>query len=213
MTSLLTMEDERQEELDCIAAIFPEILVDPKNPFSVSMEIPVHPTSPVKVLFPASSDGLVPTPPLSTHSGQEGKTAMVPANAVESQNLSYLPSLQLRITLPEEYPEKKAPVFELSATPAWLSRKHLDELQGKGEEMWEEAGRSSVVYGYIDFLQQEAEHAFGFAEGGNLEVPQDFKISLLDYDIKATQAAFEKETFDCGVCLGRQPVWEALCTY
>jgi len=74
-------------------------------------------------------------------------------------------------------------------------------LQGKGEEMWEEAGRSSVVYGYIDFLQQEAEHAFGFAEGGNLEVPQDFKISLLDYDIKATQAAFEKETFDCGVCL------------
>jgi len=213
VTSLLTMEDERQEELDCIAAIFPEILVDPKNPFSVSMEIPVHPTSPVKVLFPASSDGLVPTPPLSTHSGQEGKTAMVPANAVESQNLSYLPSLQLRITLPGEYPEKKAPVFELSATPAWLSRKHLDELQGKGEEMWEEAGRSSVVYGYIDFLQQEAEHAFGFAEGGNLEVPQDFKISLLDYDIKATQAAFEKETFDCGVCLGRQPVWEALCTY
>ncbi|KAH7396044.1 RWD domain-containing protein [Cadophora sp. MPI-SDFR-AT-0126] len=195
------MEDERQEELDCIAAIFPEILVDPSNPYSVSLEIPVHPTSPVKVLFPASSDGFIPTPPLSIHSDQEGKGVPVPANAVESQNLSYLPSLKLRITLPEEYPEKKAPVFELSATPAWLARKHLDELQAKGEEMWEEAGRSSVVYGYIDFLQQEAENAFGFAEGRNLEVPQDFKISLLDYDIKATQAAFEKETFDCGVCL------------
>ncbi|KAK0101236.1 translation termination inhibitor protein itt1 [Cadophora gregata] len=195
------MEDERQEELDCIAAIFPEILVDPNNPFSVSMEVPVHPTSPVKVLFPASSDGLIPTPPLSTHSGHEGKTGPVPTNAVESQNLSYLPSLQLLITLPEEYPEKKAPVFELATTPAWLSRKHLDELQAKGEEMWEEAGRSSVVYGYIDFLQQEAENAFGFAAGRNLEVPQDFKISLLDHDIKATQAAFEKETFDCGVCL------------
>ncbi|KAH7360089.1 RWD domain-containing protein [Rhexocercosporidium sp. MPI-PUGE-AT-0058] len=196
------MDDERQEELDCIAAIFPEILVDPENPFSVSMEIPVHPTSPVKVLFPASSDGLIPTPPLSVHSDQEDHLAPVPANAVESQNLSYLPSLQLRITLPDEYPEKNAPVFELSANPAWISRKSLDELQEKGEEMWEEAGRSSVVYGYIDFLQQEAENAFGFAtEERNLEVPQDFKISLLDYDIKATQAAFEKETFDCGVCL------------
>ncbi|KAH9224199.1 RWD domain-containing protein [Leptodontidium sp. 2 PMI_412] len=196
------MEDERQEELDCIAAIFPEILVDPENPFSVSMEIPVHPTSPVKVLFPASSDGLIPTPPLSVHSDQADQLAPIPANAVESQNLSYLPSLQLRITLPQDYPEKTAPIFELSASPAWISRKALDELQGKGKEMWEEAGRSSVVYGYIDFLHQEAENAFGFAtEGRNLEVPQDFKISLLDYDIKATQAAFEKETFDCGVCL------------
>jgi E3 ubiquitin-protein ligase RNF14 len=70
-----------------------------------------------------------------------------------------------------------------------------------------------VVYGYIDFLQQEAENAFGFAEGRNLEVPQDFKISLLDYDIKATQAAFEKETFDCGVCLGRRLAWKLLYAY
>lgn len=207
------MEDERQEELDCIAAIFPELLVDPENPFSVSMEIPVHPTAPVKVLFPASSDGLLPTPPLSTNSGQEeGASEARPMHIVESQNLSYLPSLQLRIVLPEEYPENKAPMFELSTEPAWLSRKHLDELQSKGEELWEEAGRSSVVYGYIDFLQQEAEHAFGFAKGGrNLEVPQDFKISLLDFDINATQAAFEKETFDCGVCLGPTPCLWSFC--
>ncbi|XMA07951.1 hypothetical protein WAI453_000742 [Rhynchosporium graminicola] len=195
------MEDERQEELDCLTAIFPEILVDADNPFSVSMEIPVHPTSSVQVLFPASSDGLIPTPPLSAHFEQDEKEPRL-AIAVESQNLSYLPSLQLHITLPDGYPESKAPTFKLSATPAWISRKQLDGLEGKGKEMWEEAGRSSVVYGYIDFLQQEAENAFGFAkEGRNLEVPQDFKISLLDYDIKATEAAFEKETFDCGICL------------
>jgi E3 ubiquitin-protein ligase RNF14 len=68
--------------------------------------------------------------------------------------------------------------------------------------MWEEAGRSLVVFGYIDSLQQAAEGAFGFSENEKtLVVPQDFMISLLDYDIKATQAAFGKETFDCGVCL------------
>jgi hypothetical protein len=37
------MEDERQVELDCIAAIFPEILLDPDNPFSASIELPIHP--------------------------------------------------------------------------------------------------------------------------------------------------------------------------
>lgn len=198
------MEDERQEELDCIAAIYPEILVDPDNPFCVSMYLPVHPTTPVKVLFPAFSDGLLPTPPLSVDSGNEVPPAAErPAENVESQNLSYLPPLLLRIILPEDYPAKVAPKFELSTTPAWLSRAHLEELEAKGTELWEEFGRSSVVYGYIDFLQQEAESAFGFAkEGGTLEVAQDLKISLLDHDIKATQAAFEKETFDCGVCLG-----------
>lgn len=70
--------------------------------------------------------------------------------------------------------------------------------------MWEESGRSAVVYQFIDSLQQAAENAFGFAESGKvLEVSQDMKISLLDYDIKACQLAFDKETFECGVCLGK----------
>lgn len=204
MTFCPAMEDERQVELDCIAAIYPEIQFDPENKFSASIELPVHPTNPVKVVFPASSDGLLVTPPPSSNSGQEYEQA--PANNAESHNLAYLPPLQLRITLPDGYPEEQPAKFEISTTPAWLGRSYLDKLQENGESMWEESGHSSVVYGYIDFLQQEAENAFGFAERGKtLEIPQDFKISLLDYDIKATQAAFEKETFDCGVCLGSAP--------
>ncbi|KAE8443377.1 hypothetical protein EG329_001935 [Mollisiaceae sp. DMI_Dod_QoI] len=197
------MEDERQVEMECIAAIFPEILFGHKNPFSATIELPVHPTSSVKVIFPTSADGLLPTPPRSATSGQEDNQPTVRlANNVESHNLSYLPSLELRITLPEGYPEEKPASFQLSTTPEWLSRSYLDELQEHGEQMWEECGRSLVVYGYIDFLQQAAENAFGFSEKGKiLEIPQDFKISLLDYDIKASQAAFDKETFDCGVCL------------
>jgi E3 ubiquitin-protein ligase RNF14 len=203
------MEDEREVELDCIAAIYPEIQFDPKNKFSASITLSVHPTNPVKVVFPASSDGHLVTPPLSANSGQENDHA--PINNAESHNLEYLPPLELRITLPEGYPEEQPAKFELSTTPAWLGRAYLDKLQENGGIMWEESGRSSVVYGYIDFLQQEAKNAFGFAESGKiLEIPQDFKISLLDYDIKATQAAFARETFDCGVCLGSAPLLEAV---
>jgi len=200
------MEDERQTELDCIAAIFPEIEIDPENQFCATIDIPVHPTAPVKVVFPAASDGggaALLTPPGSATSGQEKEdNADGNANNVASHNLSYLPSLQLRITLPEGYPEEKPAKFELSTSPQWISRSHLDDLERTGEQMWEEAGRSLVVFGYIDSLQQAAENAFGFSENGRtLEIPQDFMISLLDYDIKSTQAAFENETFDCGVCL------------
>ncbi|TVY42655.1 E3 ubiquitin-protein ligase [Lachnellula subtilissima] len=195
-------EDERTIELDCIAAIFPEIVLDPENPFSASIELPVHPQNAVKVVFPASSDGALPTPPQSDSSSQvDAESTPEIVTIIESHNLSYLPSLKLHITLPEGYPEEKPPKFEISTSPSWLSQNHLDELQANGERVWEEAGRSAAVYGYIDFLQQSAENAFGFAEGKVLEIPQDLKISLLDWDIKATQAAFEKENFACGICL------------
>ena len=203
------MEDERQVELDCISAIFPEIVLDPEDSFSASIDLPVNPTTSVKVVFPVSSDGdlvdPLPTPPASATSSQkDSEFTASHTNNVESHNLSYLPSLILHIMLPQGYPESKPPKFELSTSPAWLSRACLDEMQESGERMWEESGYNQVVFGYIDFLQQAAENAFGFAkEGRILEVPQDFKIALLDYDIKATQAAFEKETFDCGVCLGK----------
>jgi E3 ubiquitin-protein ligase RNF14 len=197
------MDDERQVELDCISAIFPEIILDPKNPFSASIELPVNPRNPVKVVFPASADGLLPTPPQSETSGEDGQAVLDIANNVESHKLTYLPSLLLHIILPEGYPADCAPKFELSTSPEWLSKSHLEELQASGEHLWEESGHTEVVFGYIDSLQQAAENAFGLGEGKPLEIPQDHKIALLDFDIKATQAAFDKETFDCTICLGK----------
>jgi E3 ubiquitin-protein ligase RNF14 len=200
------MEDERQVEMDCLAAIFPEMVIDSQDPFSASIELPVNPNTPVKVVFPASAEASapsLPSPPLSESSGEGGEPLLQPAQNLESHNLSYLPPLQLHITLPEGYPLERAPVFKLSTAPAWLSRPCLDDLQNNGERMWEEGGHTEVVYGYIDSLQQAAENAFGHSDGKALLVPRDFKIALLDYDIKATQAAFDKETFECGVCLGK----------
>lgn len=193
-------DDERQEEMDCIAAIYPETIFDPQDPFTATIEVPVNPQSPVKVIFPAASDGTIATALINPPPNQDEIANNIPD--LESHNLAYLPSVQLRIALPEGYPAQKPAKFELSTSPLWLSRTHLDELEATGEQMWEEAGRSLVVYGFIDSLQQAAENAFGFAESGKvLEVSSELKISLLDYDIKARQQAFEKETFDCGVCL------------
>ena len=202
------MEDERQVELDCIAAIFPEIVLDPIQPFTATIDLPVNPRNPVKVCFPASTDGAIqipfPTPPLSASSGQEDERIAVDLNNdIESHHLSYLPSLRLHIRLPEGYPTICSPKFDLSTAPAWLSREYLDDLEASGDKMWEEADRSEIVFGFIDSLQQAAENAFGYGEGKVLEIPQDHKIALLDYDINATQAAFERETFDCGICLGK----------
>ena len=197
------MDDERQVELDCIAAIFPELRLDADTPLSATIELPVNPREPVKVVFPASAEGQLHTPPLSEKSGEDGVVAINLVDNVESHNLAHLPALRLHIDLPEGYPTECPPKFELSTSPEWLSRTQLDELQADGERLWEEAGRAEVVFGYIDSLQQAAENAFGHGDGKTLEVPQDYKIALLDYDINATQAAFEKETFDCGVCLGK----------
>ncbi|KAM3073456.1 hypothetical protein ACMFMG_004646 [Clarireedia jacksonii] len=200
------MEDQRQEELDCVAAIFPEIEIDPENPFCASIALSVSPQNPVTVVFPAASDGTQDirhiTPPQSASSGEEGQNGINIENAIESHQLTHLPSLHLRITLPEGYPESQPPKFELSAEPKWLPQSRLSELEGKGQHVWEELGHDLVVFAYIDHLQQSAENAFGFGEEGTiLEIPQDQKISLLDFDIAAKQAAFAKETFECGVCL------------
>ncbi|ESZ90922.1 hypothetical protein SBOR_8694 [Sclerotinia borealis F-4128] len=201
------MEDQRTEEFECVAAIFPEIEFNPTDQFRASIELSVNPRTPVTVAFPTAFDGVLnfPTPPLSTNSGnEEGDDAIYnpQANNTESYELTYLPSLQLHISLPEGYPETEPPKFELSTNPAWLPRARLDKLEADGVRMWEESGHDLVVFAYIDSLQQGAENAFGYGEEGKmLEISQDDKISLLDFDIKAIQAAFNKGTYDCGVCL------------
>ncbi|KAI9650038.1 hypothetical protein NHQ30_000051 [Ciborinia camelliae] len=200
------MEDQRREEFECVAAIFPEIIFDPTDEFRASIELSVNPRKPVTVAFPTASDGVLnlPTPPLSTSSGNEEDDAVnaPQANNTEFHDLTYLPSLQLRVTLPEGYPETEPPKFELFTTPAWLPRARLDELEADGVRMWEEMGHDLVVFAYIDSLQQGAENAFGYGEEGTiLEIPQDDKISLLDFDVKSIQDAFNKGTYDCGVCL------------
>jgi E3 ubiquitin-protein ligase RNF14 len=188
------VEDERQTELSSISAIFPEILLNSDDPFAASLDLAVTPSVPLPVAFPESSGGA----PLAVPSAA-GQVARL-----ETHLLSHLPCLHLEIVLPKGYPAQLPPSFKLSTTPKWLSRAVLDRLESDGERLWEEFGHDQTVFAYIDHLQQASEDAFGVLNDKEyLEVPQDQKLSLLDFNNNAKRAAFEKETFDCGICLGK----------
>ncbi|RFU25871.1 hypothetical protein B7463_g10464, partial [Scytalidium lignicola] len=198
-------DDERRTELDCIAAIFPELAFDPKNPFAASLALPVNPRNAVAVKFAADNsevqaDYRAPLPP-DTNARNQGEENRLEVEEVE--HLSYFPDLQVQITLPDGYPSDVPATFKLSTSPGWLSREYLSELESSALQMWEDTDHCQMVFGYIDSLQQAAENAFGYGEedGRVLQLPQELKIALLDFNIRAKQAAFAKETFECGVCL------------
>lgn len=186
-------DDLRDDELSSLHAIFPELEPDDKNPYSFSIELPVHPAKPVTVTFPAASNADVPA------------AAQIPGGEprVESHELFHLPSVVVRISLPQGYPSEKPPSVSISTSPPWLSKEATRKLEDDGPRLWEEMGRDMVAFTYIDHVQQAADDVFGMVDGnGALEIDPLHKIAVLDYDIEATRAAFAKETFDCGVCLG-----------
>ncbi|KAI1466413.1 RWD-domain-containing protein [Daldinia caldariorum] len=187
-------DDVREVELSTIAAIYPELQIDENDPYKVSIELPVSLASPVTVLFPAATEGAPPVEPV-----QEQLPVVA---AVDSHALSNLPSLQVHIELPEGYPLEKPPRVDISTSPPWLSGDILRKLETDVVDLWKDIGRDQVIFTYIDNLQQASENIFGLVDNkGRLEVGPEHKIAILDYDIKAKQRAFDKETFECGICL------------
>ena len=206
-----SLEDERAVELSTIAAIFPELVFDPADPFTASIDLPVTPPKPFAVQFPPSAGGAVPkgilTPPNSE--GASDDTSVHKETTLEVQNvrhLSHLPPLTLRVTLPHDYPAISPPKFCLESQLSWVPATKLEELRAAGHTIWEDIGRDQTVYAYIDYLQQAAEDCFGLLPSGDdvLDLSKDLEIPLLDYDMKAKRTIFEQQTFECGVCLGRR---------
>ncbi|KAL8421941.1 hypothetical protein RB596_002626 [Gaeumannomyces avenae] len=204
--SLADSDDPRDIELSSLSAIYPEIEPDPANARAFFLELPVKPAQPVKVFFPAPVAATVPDmepgqPPGQPRDNTNGNAIGEPVRE-DSHELSYLPSVRLRISLPDSYPAELPPRVELGAVPSWIPTPRVEELVAECANLWEELGRDSVVFAYIDCIQQLAENAFGVADDeGTLSVDLQHKIAILDYDISAKRAAFERETFDCGVCL------------
>ena len=207
-------EDERTVELVSLAAIYPELVVNPtgSDPFSATIEIQVEPVEPLTIRFP-SADGAPPVRPFtpSTTTIEEITHLVLDENGVTSaplediSRLSHLPALNLRLSLPEGYPAQKPPVFHLESQYSWLPEQKLQELREAGHTLWEEMGRDQVVFSYIDHLREAAERVFDVAQADDqvLEISPDLKVSLLDFDLKAKRTKFERETFECGICLGR----------
>ncbi|BDD61761.1 translation termination inhibitor protein itt1 [Monascus purpureus] len=207
-------EDERSVELSSIAAIYPEIKIDPSFSFKASLSLPVVPSTPLHVYFDSPSDAdftTVLTPPTSVDTSDASLNSAIkggfgssaPNAGRDIHALSYLPPLELEIELPDGYPSEKPPIFNIRIYPQWLTSSRISELLDDGHRLWEEGGKELVVYTYIDHLQQLAETAFGIADSPDGEVlfSRDLKIALLDFNNKAEREKFEQETFECGVCL------------
>lgn len=192
-------DDIRSTELESLKAIFPEIRhPNAEDGFTFEIELPVVPAAPVKVTFPlpsgANNDDVAPHP-------HQARGLEPPAE--DSLHITHLPSLLLLVCLPQGYPSESPPVVQLTTSPSWLPAERLEYLRAEAHRLWAEAGRDLMVYTYIDHVQRAAENVFDAINAdGSLEMDPRHKLAVLDYDIKAKRAAFEKETFDCGVCLG-----------
>lgn len=196
-------EDERKEELSSIASIFPELVTDPNDPYTATLELPVTPIDPLRIFFKPVAEGAPLTPPTSTEQDQDDlgvKPQVRQRVQLDSHDLSHLPPVALRITLPEGYPATQPPNVSVSVSPPWLSQSVLKRLSEESVRLWEEVGKDLVLYTYIVQVQEEAENAFRLA-GSNLQLSSDLKLALLDFDLKTKQEHFDKGTFDCGICL------------
>ena len=209
-------EDERAIELSSISAIYPEIVIDPSNPFSASIVICIEPLEPLAITFSPRVDEAPPdvlTPPIpnsieETHFlGRDFHIQRITSGGLvqDVYLLSHLPPLNLKVRLPDGYPTEKPPIFEVQTESSWLPEVTLEELRAAGHTIWEDMGRWQVVFSYIDFLREAAERSFDLKNhvGELLEMPQNLQIALLDFDYQAKRRKFERETFECGVCLGR----------
>lgn len=209
-------EDERTVELASLAAIYPELVVDDagSDPFYAAISIQVEPVEPLSIRFPSAHAAPPVGPHTPPHSSMEGvfqlaqleigENGLAPTTNEEISRLSHLPALNLRFCLPEGYPTEKPPGICLESQYSWLPEQKLQELREAGRTLWEDLGRHNVVFSYIDHLREAAERGFDMALTDNqvLEISPDLKVALLDFDLKAKRAKFERETFECGICLG-----------
>jgi E3 ubiquitin-protein ligase RNF14 len=201
-------EDDRSIELSSITAIFPEIAIDPSDPFHASLEIPVTPLRPLRISFnqPTVDTQLPQSNGLTTNSAhgaqnKEKATGLTVA-AGELHELEHLPSIKLDLTLPEGYPSQAPPRVFLVADQQWLPRKKLQELEADCARLWEEWGRDQVIFTFIDHIQQQAETAFGLADDEKTAtLPADIKVALLDHNLQVKREIFERELFHCEICL------------
>lgn len=197
-----TDDDVRATELETLEAIYPELCRlsgDNDSKFSFEIEVPVQPADAVTVTFPPAGN-VVQNGVLDGNTPGKG----VGPDGQESLEISHFPPLRLRITLPDGYPETCAPHISITTTPPWLNQDTLKALEQDGPRLWEEMGRDLVAFTYIDHIQRGAEDVFGtINDDGTMNIDPQHKVTVLDYDIKAKKLAFEKGTFDCGICLGK----------
>jgi E3 ubiquitin-protein ligase RNF14 len=160
------------EELDTLQCIYPELIID--NERSAYLEIPVTLHDPLTLV---TSDQL-------PHDGD--------------YLVSHLPPICMSFELPESYPDETPPVVQLHTKLHWMPDSLARALIRTVATLWEEHGRSEMLYAYIAHVQEGAESAFGMKE---LLVTGDMLAALRKFDRIAKVEDFNKGTYECGVCL------------
>lgn len=165
------LDDDRAEELDTLQSIYPELVIDPTKPFAARLDLLVAPTNPLLVTFEHSE---------------------------EVHRIEYLPPLRLEVELPAQYPGGVSPTVTLSTSPVWLPPNTIDKMTREAHFLWEEYSGGQMLFAYVSYLQESTETTFGLSE---IKLPSSLKDELLEYDKRTKQERFDKETFDCEVCL------------
>src|SRR3569833_2426184 len=91
-------EDQRNVEITTLTAIFPELRDDEKNPYAFSLEVSVNTSKAATVSFLAASSvtALIP---------DRLRFDDAPRNQFDSHNVSYLPSVNVHVSLPRGGPD------------------------------------------------------------------------------------------------------------
>lgn len=165
------LDDERAEELDTLQSIYPELVIDSATRFAAHVDLLVAPTIPLPATF------------------EPEKTV---------SRLGYLPAIHVDILLPPEYPATAPPTIQISTEPPWLPSNTIRALIDKARSLWEEYGGGQVLFAYISYLQEAAEAAFELCE---IVLPSSLQPPLEAYSKRMKRELFDKETFDCQVCL------------
>lgn len=199
--------DEREEELSTLSAIYPELSIDADDSFTASLELPVKPVKPLLIRF-------IPTlrTPASVL-GLDGRIVQEePAAYIERDvEFAHLPPLSLRLTLPNDYPGDQPPAVQLSVMYDWLPRAKLEEMERMVQDLWNDYGRCQILFAYISYLQDAIDNSFDLDQSadGCLVLSASQEAELVKYDVETSQAIFNANTFDCGICL--EPKKGSLC--
>jgi E3 ubiquitin-protein ligase RNF14 len=123
-----------------------------------------------------------------------------PMPVVDSQrecSVSYLPSLILTFTLPDNFPEDAPPSVKLVSTGSWLPADVLSDLEANTAALWEEYGHCDILGAYILEVTDVINSNFGL---DHIDADHDTFSTLIEFDRKAKHDDFKKSSHECSIC-------------
>ena len=210
------VDDEREEELCSLSAIFPELQIASESKYTAKLLLAVAPVKPLIISFHSIPDTSkqpphAAPPVFRIDDGGNYQPNIHDETSVTSHALAHLPPLSLEIRLPSGYPAEKPPDVSLTSSHKWLNDDITKYLEARAQALWEEYGRCQILYSFIDFLQQNADDGFDLAKSNSpsLRLNKELEVPLLDFDRKTKRDNFNQGSYDCGICL--EPRKGAVC--